>query len=132
MFMKTIMLLICLIVLPNLGFSKDRPSDASVKEFLRLSEMDTAAFSSFRKVLPNLEQFIPTAKQEYIDLLLPIYQQHLTKNDIEALNAFMRSSAKAHYDDALPEINKAVQEANNHWEASLQKRLIQQYIQAKK
>lgn len=129
--MKKTTFFISLIFFSSWCFANERPSDASVKEFLRLSEIDTAAFSSFRKVLPNLEQFIPTAKQEYIDLLLPIYKQHLTQKDIDALNTFMRSDAKAHYDDVLPQINQAVQEANHHWEASLQKRLIQQYLQAK-
>jgi uncharacterized protein len=61
------------------------------------------------------EEFRERSIDEFVDLLLPIYQKHLSQEDLEALTAFYQTPVGKKYAEKTPLITQESMQAGQQW-----------------
>jgi len=87
----------------------ETPTEASVRELLDKTKAGEAAVQMVNQMMPSMKMMAPGAPQSFWDeiekefnaesfikLVIPIYQKHLTQEDINAINAFYDTPAGKH------------------------------------
>lgn len=62
---------------------------------------------------------------EYLDQLIPIYQKHVSAQDVEALIAFRKSDAGRRFTEAQPKIVAESMEVGRAWGAKLGQKAVE-------
>jgi hypothetical protein len=84
----------------------------------------------YRRQMPQVpakfwDDFLAEAKgADLLDLLVPVYDQNLSHDDIKALIAFHESPAGKRYTAALPKITAESQAAGEKWGMALGQRVL--------
>ena len=87
----------------------ETPTEESVRELLDKTKAGEAAVQMVNQMMPSMKMMAPGAPktfwdeiekefnaESFIKLVIPIYQKHLTQEDINAINAFYDTPAGKH------------------------------------
>ena len=132
----------------TLGIKCSEPKDykATLKEMLVVSGSD----KTFEMVVPQMIEMMKpqlpqvpgefweemekemknTAFNDLVDMLVPIYQEYLTQEDLEEVIKFYQSPAGKKLGSSAPHISMATMQAGQHWGMKLGQK-IQAKLQEK-
>lgn len=107
--MKPLFLSIALFFCFSQPVFAEPPTEASVRELLDKTKAGEAAVQMVNQMMPQMKMMAPGAPQKFWDeiekefnaesfikLVIPIYQKHLSQEDIDAINAFYDTPAGKH------------------------------------
>lgn len=77
------------------------------------------------EVWTQLEQsFLEASQVELVDMLLPIYQKHISLDDLKAIIAFYQSPAGKRFSQKTPVIMQESMQAGQQWGAKLAEQIL--------
>ena len=116
---------------------------ASKKSVEKLMEKTGAADLGIQlmgQMIPAIKKVIPQAPEEFwdevmtemdagqiIDLVVPVYQKHLTEEDVQDIIAFYETPAGKKLVRVQPVISKESFEIGQQWGQSVAKKIIEKY-----
>jgi hypothetical protein len=131
--MKKILVCMILVLGVTLGIKCSEPKDykATLKEMLVVSGSD----KTFEMVVPQMIEMMKpqlpqvpgefweemekemknTAFNDLVDMLVPIYQEYLTQEDLEEVIKFYQSPAGKKLGSSAPHISMATMQAGQQW-----------------
>ncbi|CCZ82321.1 hypothetical protein CE91St19_24960 [Odoribacter laneus] len=146
--MKKILVCMILVLGVTLGIKCSEPKDykATLKEMLVVSGSD----KTFEMVVPQMIEMMKpqlpqvpgefweemekemknTAFNDLVDMLVPIYQEYLTQEDLEEVIKFYQSPAGKKLGSSAPHISMATMQAGQQWGMKLGQK-IQAKLQEK-
>lgn len=109
---------------------------ADIRRFLKLTGAVHSGAQSMEQMIRSYQAIMPQVPESFwvdfrrefdeealLDLLVPIYDKHLTHDDIKALIAFYESDAGQRYLQALPDIQRDSRQAGQRFGQALAQRL---------
>jgi hypothetical protein len=129
---------------PALASDEAASLDRDIRRLLELSGSAKLAQQMIAALLPSLRQMAPEAPaefwdefakqidpQELVEMIVPIYKQHLTHDDIRGAIAFYESPAGQHLVANLPVIVQDSMTVGQEWGQKLAQRAMEKAKQAK-
>jgi len=135
---KAIGLAICLSVS---GFTQAEPAKAeSIKRLMDVTGAGEMGVQVIDQLLPAMKQMVPDAPDQFwVDVrkeinadeleneLIPLYQKHLTEEDVRALNAFYTSPVGRKMIRIQPVIMQESMMMGQRWGQDLARKIIAKY-----
>lgn len=145
---KLVSIAVFLLVLSSVGFSQQQVAHhAKTDNIRKVLELTGSAklgiqvmdqmLASFQKSLPSVDSSFWTAfrnevsADDLINQIIPIYDEHFTAEDIDAMVAFYSSPAGKRITAALPEIMKESMAAGEIWGRQISDRIIERLKEKK-
>lgn len=117
----------------------EQASDKSVKELLQVTGAGDMAVQMMGQMIPAMQQMMPDAPEEFwvefskqIDgdelenLVVPVYQKHLTQADVDAQLKFLKSDAGQRMISVQPMIMQESMAIGQQWGMQLMQRAMEQ------
>lgn len=133
----SIVMLALFSVAPITG-SAEPASEKSVRELMVLMGSGNLGVQTMQSMLPTLKRLVPQAPEAFwvefmkevnpedlVNLIVPLYQKHLTEEDVQATLAFYRSPAGTRLVQALPAIMQESIPVGQKWGRTMALRAIQ-------
>lgn len=118
----------------------EKPSTDSVKALLNQLEAGQLGVQMMSQMMPSLKQMAPNApdsfwesfmskvkSDEIVDMLVPVYQQHLSQSDIDALRDFYATDAGKSFIKAQPHIARDSMLIGQQWGQRLARDVLAEY-----
>lgn len=115
-------------------------SSESVKRLLQNTGAAEIGTQIFNQMLPVMKSTIPAAPEsfwdevvaemnveEIIDLVVPIYQRHLSQEDVDAVADFYASPAGQRFLEAQPAILQESMAVGSAWGEEITRRIMEKY-----
>lgn len=136
---KFLVLLFALLsYVPVHGYADQPASEKSVRELMVLMGSGNLGVQTMQAMLPTLKRLVPQAPEAFwvefmkevnpedlVNLVVPLYQKHLTEEDVQATLAFYRSPAGTRLVQALPAIMQESIPVGQKWGRTMALRAIQ-------
>jgi len=117
----------------------EQASDKSVKELLQVTGAGDMAVQMMGQMIPAMQQMMPDAPEEFwvefskqIDgdelenLVVPVYQKHLTQADVDAQLKFLKSDAGQKMISVQPMIMQESMAIGQQWGMQVMQRAMEQ------
>lgn len=114
----------------------------SIKELMRLTGSADIAIQMMNQMRPALKQLAPDAPEsfwndfmagvnadEIENLIIPVYQRHLSAEDVQALNSFYQTPVGAKLIRMQPVIMQDTMEIGQAWGQDLARQVMVKYSQ---
>ena len=134
----TSILLAC--TLTSVSAFAEQASLESIKELMKKSGADQMGMQMMNKMLPAFKRMTPEAPEEFwtammkeismddmIDKIVPIYQKHLTQQDVSEITAFFESNAEKKLISKQPQIMQESMIAGQQWGEETAVRVMEKY-----
>jgi len=118
----------------------EQASLESIKELMKKSGADQMGMQMMNKMLPAFKRMTPEAPEEFwtammkeismddmIDKIVPIYQKHLTQQDVSEITAFFESNAEKKLISKQPQIMQESMIAGQQWGEETAVRVMEKY-----
>ncbi|MGA9209941.1 MAG: DUF2059 domain-containing protein [Terriglobales bacterium] len=118
---------------------------AKIRELVRLTGGPQIAVNMIKSQIASIKTLLPFPPRaqddfekeflasvnvnEFIDLIVPIYDRHFSEDDVDGILAFYRGPIGQRLTQALPEITAESQEAGKEWGQGLGKKVGQKIAQ---
>ena len=106
----------------------ESPSKESVKELLQVTGAGDMAVQMMEQMIPSMKRMMPDAPEafwvefskqvdgdELEDMVIPVYQKHLTQEDVDAQLVFLKSDAGQKMIQAQPLIMQESMMIGQQW-----------------
>ena len=127
-----------MLVLPSAYAEKS--SSENVKKLLNKTGAGQMGIQAMNQMLPALKKMIPDAPEKFwqdfmsevkpndlVDMVIPIYQKHLTEKEIKAINAFYDTPAGRKLIQVQPYIVQESMAAGQQWGQKIAQKVITKY-----
>ena len=134
------LLMVLILMLFTIPAYAQRASSQSIKELLDKTQTGDMALQMMNQMLPSLKVMAPNApdsfwrgimaefnSDEFVEMVIPIYQKYLTKRDITKLNEFYSSPVGKKLIRYQPKIMQESMIAGQIWGENLAKEVIKKY-----
>lgn len=128
---------ILLISLPV--FSKPA-SEENIRKLMEVTGAGDMGVQMMNQMLPALKQMIPDAPEQFwtdvmaevdagqiIELVIPVYQKHLSEEDVLAINAFYNTPAGKNLIQVQPAIIRESMMLGQEWGKGIAQKVITKY-----
>lgn len=118
----------------------DPASAESLKKLMQATGAGQMGKQVANQMIPSLKRMMPDASEQFWievraeingdeleDLIIPVYQKHLTEADVEALNAFYQTPAGRKLISIQPDIMRESLVISRLWGQKLAQRIIDKY-----
>ena len=118
----------------------EKASPESIKDMMNKTGSGDMGIQAMNQILPALKQMIPDAPEKFwqdfmakfnpddlINMTIPIYQKHLTQEDLDGINAFYDTPAGKNLIQAQPHIMKESMQVGQAWGQKVAQEVISQY-----
>ena len=142
--MKILFLSITLFFFISQPVYAETPTEESVRELLEKTKSGEAAVQMIDQMMPSMRMMAPDAPAEFwaeiekefnaesfIKLVIPIYQKHLTQDDLDAINAFYDSPAGKNLINNQAAIMQESMMAGQQWGEMVAKDIIRRLEEQK-
>ena len=129
----------------SVAMSEEPATKESIKALLQLTGAGQLGVQAMNQMLPELKKMAPDAPESFwvdfmngVDgdvlenMVIPIYQKHLTESDIQVLNEFYQSDAGKKFISVQPLIMQESMQVGQQWGQNLAREVIQKYEDQKK
>jgi len=129
----------------SVAMSEEPATKESIKALLQLTGAGQMGVQAMNQMLPELKKMAPDAPESFwvdfmngVDgdvlenMVIPIYQKHLTESDIQVLNEFYQSDAGKKFISVQPLIMQESMQVGQQWGQNLAREVIQKYEDQKK
>ena len=137
---KCVVLAICLTVGLAMPAMAQQAKPESIKKLLQVSGDGDLGVQMMNQMIPALKNMIPDAPPAFWDdvmqqvnaeelenLLIPVYQKHLTEADVKALNEFYASDVGQKMIKTQPAIMRESMMLGQQWGQQLAQKIVQRY-----
>lgn len=138
----TILFAFLLVSLPTAYAETASPE--SVKNLLNKTGSGQMGIQAMKQMLPALKKMLPNAPEKFwqdfmaevspndlVNMVIPIYQKHLTQKEIEAINAFYDTPAGRKLIRVQPYIVQESMAAGQAWGQKIAQKVITKYKKQK-
>ena len=137
--MKKALIGLLILVAPFCVFSEEA-SEESIRALMQRSGAGDMGLQVMNQLVPALKQMAPDAPEEFwqnfmaefsadelIQLTIPVYQKHLSQDDIDALNKFYDTAAGQNMIKAQPMIMQESMIIGQAWGQGIAKKVLEKY-----
>lgn len=123
---------------PINGYANQPASEKSVRELMAVMGSGNLGVQTMQTMVPTLKRLVPQAPEafwiefmkevspdELVNLIVPLYQKHLTEEDVQATIAFYKSPAGTRLVQALPVIMQESIPIGQKWGRAMALRAIE-------
>jgi len=120
--------------------SAEQASAESIKSLMRQTGSGDIGVQMMDQMLPALKKMVPDAPEKFWtdvmkevnaneieDLVIPVYQKHLSAQDIEAITAFYQTPAGKKLLKVQPEIMKETFAIGQEWGQGVAREILSKY-----
>ncbi len=135
--MKKIIGIIVVMLLCGTTLFASPAKEDSIRKLIELSGSKNIGQQFMNQLLPNLKRLAPDVPEEFWDemekeidmdkvaeLIIPIYQKHLTEEDIQAINKFYKTDAGKKLIKASPAIMQESMAVGQQWGRQVAQRIL--------
>lgn len=132
-------LILSVFIISTPAFS-ETPSAESIKILMQRTGAAKLGHQMMSQMMPSMKKMIPNAPEKFwkdimteinsdkiIDLLIPIYQKHLTQSDIKAMNAFYDTPTGKKLMKVQPAIVQESMLVGQQWGQELAQKIMARY-----
>jgi hypothetical protein len=115
-------------------------SSDSIKALMRLTGSSEMGMQMMSQMVPALKKTMPDAPEsfwsdvmseinthEIEDLIIPVYQKHLTESDIQSINSFYQTEAGKNLIKVQPAIMQESMAIGQQWGQKIAKQVLHKY-----
>lgn len=137
-----VILLFTLLALSLTSAYAEAASPESVKNLLNKTDSGQMGIQAMKQMLPALKKMVPDAPEKFwqdfmaevspndlVDMVIPIYQKHLTQNEVKAINAFYDTPAGKKLIRVQPYIVQESMAAGQAWGQNIAQKVINTFKQ---
>ena len=137
---KRIWLAMCFSVAIAMPVAAEQAKPESIKKLLQVSGAGELGVQMMSQMIPALKNVIPDAPdsfwddvmqevnaKELEDMLIPVYQKHLTEDDVKALSQFYASEVGQKMIKSQPAIMQESMVLGQQWGQRLAQKIVQRY-----
>ena len=135
-----IALLFALLMIALPSAYAEKASTGSVKNLLNKTGSGQMGIQAMNQMLPALKKMAPDAPEKFwqdfmaevkpndlVNMVIPIYQKHLTEKEIKAINAFYDTPAGKKLIQVQPYIIQESMAAGQQWGQKIAQKVITKY-----
>lgn len=113
--------------------------EEAIRELLEITGTPELGLQMAERILKQMKQTHPDVpdkfwkefeaemnKKAFIDMIVPIYDKHFSKEDIEKLIEFYQTDVGQKYVEKLPTLTKESMEAGRQWGRQIGQRIVEQ------
>jgi hypothetical protein len=122
------------------GVGAEPAKEESIRNLLQDSGAAASSMQMMRRALPVMKRMVPGAPDELweealnesnvddlIERLIPVYQKHLSEEEVQAINAFNKTPAGQKLLEVRPLISEESGEIGQEWAQDIARRVIAKY-----
>lgn len=146
---KIISTLALILIISSTAFCQtDKEYSGTLKKFFEISGNNATAnagleqmIEMFKTQFPNIDakewdkiynDVIKESMNEYIEMMIPIYQKYLTKSDLEEMIKFYQTPIGQKFSQSSALITKELMTVSQKWGMDLSKKMIEELEKANK
>jgi len=135
--------LVCLILtlsFTSMSVASEQASKESVMILMERTGAGDLGVQMMKQMLPVLKEMVPEAPEKFwddvlkemnadqiIELVIPVYQKHLTEEDIKGINAFYDTAAGKNLIRVQPEIMQESMVLGRQWGEEIARKIVNKY-----
>lgn len=121
------------------GEAEISEKEEAIRELLEITGTPELGLQIAQRILRKMKESHPDVpdkfwkefedemnKEAFIDMIVPIYAEHFTKDDVEKLIEFYQTDVGEKYVEKLPTLTKESMQAGRQWGQKLGQRIVEQ------